>query len=627
MTVDRELYTQQCAVVCKLIRGAKERYYSELIAELSSDPRELFRTLETLLKGRTERLYPPVTSPEVLPNRFADYFEQKISNIRTELDLRRTEVQNPSPDSSQRHSDAQLGHFTPVTTTQLANLISKTARKSCDLDPIPATVLRECLSNLLPIITKIVNMSLTEAVVPSSLKNASLHPLLKKASLPYDELSSFRPVSNLSFISKCVEKVAAAQTCMHVDDNNLSELYQSAYKKHHCTETALIKVQDDILRAIDNNCCVTLLLLDLSAAFDTVDHRILLDRLSERFGIIGNALEWFRSYLFNRHQVVKVNSHESTSRELRCGVPQGSVLGPILFLLYTSPLGDVLRYHSVKFHLYADDTQIYLTFESSPDSSEMAKVMMEACVRDIDAWMTVNMLKMNRDKTELLVLNGRHRPLPPLTTISVCDEEINRSAKVRNIGVIYDSSMSMENHIMAISKAAFYHLRNISRIRKYLSSQTAEMLVHAFVSSRLDYCNSLLYGLAKELLKKLQHVQNVAARIVTHTLKCDHITPVLCQLHWLPIEERIVFKILLLTFKCLNGLAPPYLCDLVAKYVPRRNLRSINGHRLVDVGYKLTRYGSRSFSVASAKLWNALPLNIRSSDNLTQFKRNLKTSF
>ena len=402
-----------------------------------------------------------------------------------------------------------------------------TVRKSCDLDPIPATVLRECLSNLLPIITKIVNMSLTEAVVPSSLKNASLHPLLKKASLPYDEFSSFRPVSNLSFISKCVEKVAAAQTCMHVDDNNLSELYQSAYKKHHSTETALIKVQDDILRAIDNNCCVILLLLDLSAAFDTVDHRILLDRLSERFGIIGNALEWFRSYLFNRHQVVKVNSHESTSRELRCGVPQGSVLGPILFLLYTSPLGDVLKYHHVKFHLYADDTQIYLTFESSPDSSEMAKVMMEACVRDIDAWMTVNMLKMNRDKTELLVLNGRHRPLPPLTTISVCDEEINRSAKARNIGVIYDSSMSMENHIMAICKAAFYHLRNISRIRKYLSSQTAEMLVHAFVSSRLDYCNSLLYGLPKELLKKLQHVQNVAAWIVTHTRKCDHITTVL----------------------------------------------------------------------------------------------------
>ena len=142
---------------------------------------------------------------------------------------------------------------------------------------------------------------------------------------------------------------------------------------------------------------------------------------------------------------------------------------------------------------------------------------------------------------------------------------------------------------------------------------------------RLLQLRRLLYGLPKELLKKLQHVQNFGAWIVTHSRKCDHITPVLCQLHWLPIEERIVFKILLLTFKCLNGLAPPYLCDLITKYVPRRNLRSLNGHRLVDVGYKLTRYGLRSFSVASAKLWNALPLDIRTSDNLMQFKRNLKT--
>ena len=181
---------------------------------------------------------------------------------------------------------------------------------------------------------------------------------LKKACLPYDEFSSFRPVSNLSFISKCVEKVVATQTCMHVDDNNLGELYQSAYNKHHSTETALLKVQDDILRAIDNNCCVIMLLRDLSAAFDTVDHCILLDRLSERFGITGNALEWFHSYLSNRHQVVKVDGHEPTSRELRCGVPQGSVLGPILFLLYISPLGDIMWFHHVKFHLYAQYSDI-----------------------------------------------------------------------------------------------------------------------------------------------------------------------------------------------------------------------------------------------------------------------------
>ena len=153
----------------------------------------------------------------------------------------------------------------------------------------------------------------------------------------------------------------------------------------------------------------------------------------------------------------------------------------------------IMRYHQVKFHLYPDNTQLYLTFKLSP---EMAKAAMEACVHDIDTSMTANILKMNRDKNELLVLKARHRPFPPLTSISACDEEIDLSSKARHInGVIFDTSMSMETHIAAMCKSAFYHLRNISRIRKYLSFRTAEMLVHAFVSSRLDFCNSLLFGL------------------------------------------------------------------------------------------------------------------------------------
>ena len=163
---------------------------------------------------------------------------------------------------------------------------------------------------------------------------------------------------------------------------------------------------------------------------------------------------------------------------------------------------------------------------------------------------------MNRDKTELVVLGARHRSLLPLTSISVCEEVISKASTARNIGVVYDTFVSMENHVTAICKAGFYHLRNISRIRKYIS-------LHAFITSRLDFCNSLLYGLPKQTLMRLQHVQNVAARIVTLAAKREHISPVLYELHWLPVQERIVFKILLMTFKCLNGLAPSYLSELI----------------------------------------------------------------
>ena len=193
------------------------------------------------------------------------------------------------------------------------------------------------------------------------------------------------------------------------------------------------------------------------------------------------------------------------------------------------------------------------------------------------------MLKMNRDKTDLVVLNANHRPPPPLTSISICDELISKISTARNIGLLYDTVMSMEHPVTAVCKAGFFHRRNISRIRKYISRYTAEILVHAFITSRLDFCNSLLYGLPKKTIKRLQHVQNAAARMVALTPDHEHISPVLQELHWLPLELRIIFKILLITFKCLNVIAPSYLSDLVTRYTPRRNLRSSNGHPLSDV--------------------------------------------
>ena len=226
---------------------------------------------------------------------------------------------------------------------------------------------------------------------------------------------------------------------------------------------------------------------------------------------------------------MKVNGGVSSSHELHYGVRKGSVHGPILFLLYTSPLDDIMRHH---------DTQLYLAFKSS--TADLAKLAIEDCLRDIDAWMTVNMLKMNRDKTELVVLNASHRPPPPL--ISVCDELISKTSTARNIGVLYDTVMSMEHHVTAIFKAGFLHLRNISRRRKYISRHTAEILVHAFITSRLDFCYSLLYGLPKQTIKRFQHVKNAAARMVALTPNHEHISPVLQEPHWLPVEQRIIFK-------------------------------------------------------------------------------------
>ena len=199
------------------------------------------------------------------------------------------------------------------------------------------------------------------------------------------------------------------------------------------------------------------------------------------------------------------------------------------------------------------------------------------------------------------------------------------SQKASNIGVLFDESLSMVPQVTAICKSAFYHLRKISLIRKYLTFDAAQLLVHAFVTSKLDYCNSLLYGLPKHVIKQLQHVQNAAARVVTVSPKFCHITPVLANLHWLPIELRIEFKILTITYKTLHGLAPTYIKDLLQRYHPPRDLRSSKKNLLVVPAFNLNSYGRRAFSVVAPLLWNSLPQNIRDAESLDTFKRRLKS--
>ena len=624
LTVHHEIYTQQRDLTNSLIQEAKKDYYHNKLSV--PNQKDLYTVANDLLHRTKQKVYPSQYPKDELPDKFASFFHNKIEKLHASL----TGTGQPSTQQQEQQDlcPANMSVLVPANEEEIKRLLRSSKPKTCDLDPVPSHLLRQCETSVIPTLTDIVNKSLTHGM-PSKMKQAIVTPLLKKPTLNSDEFKNYRPVSNLSFVSKLTEKVVAARLIAHLQRNNLQEPLQSAYKQYCSIETALLKVQNDILHILDKRKGAALLLLDLSAAFDTIDHGILLHTLQHEVGITGQFLRWIERYLRDRSQAVRISGKQSENTPLTCGVPQGSVLGPLLFSIYTIPLARIIRSHGLSYHLYADDTQLYLELCLDDSSSQTADIRrVERCVADIREWMRNNMLMLNDDKTELLIFHPKSTdPVDLPQGVIVGNSSIPPSKTAKNLGVIFDTTMSLSKHISGMSRAAYYHLRAIGRIRRYLDRQSTKQLVHALVISRLDGCNSLLYGLPDTLLKQLQRVQNACARMVMKCSKREHITPLLQELHWLPVHARIEYKVIFLTFKCLNNLAPTYLADLITLYHPTRCLRSADKRLLMLPPSGKKRFKNRSFAYAAPLLWNKLPEHMRLMENLSQFKTSLKTLF
>ena len=254
-------------------------------------------------------------------------------------------------------ANCEFPQFTPPSNESIKNVLSSLSNKTCSLDPIPTHVIKDNISSVLAMVSGIVRQSFSNGIFPTSLKTSLVRPKLKKPDLKPHLLANYGPIANIPFLSKVLEKSAAIQVHNYLNDNDLFPALQSAYRKYHSTETALLRVTDDILKTLDSNGEVILVLLDLSAAFDTLDHQILLARLRKYFNFTETALKWFSSYLLGRSQRVSIADATSPPRCLEYGVPQGSILGPLLFSLYMAPLQNVIRSHGLDSMFYADDTK------------------------------------------------------------------------------------------------------------------------------------------------------------------------------------------------------------------------------------------------------------------------------
>jgi len=625
LVVHKQIYQAARDNVTALIAKSKEDYYKERISSSDDTQSALFACVKELLNEKKSSKLPEFDSAQELADHIANYFKDKIAKIRTYLeDIQKTFNEDLEPEVKLVPDDAHSTTFSPATEEEVRKIIMASASKSCCLDPIPTYLLKKCLHILLPVITKIINLSFSSATVPECFKIAAVIPLLKKIFLDPEFLNNLRPVSTLPFVSKTLERVAGKRMGTHKQKNCLHEKMQSAYREGHSTESALVRIQNDLLISIDNKQCVFLVLLDLSAAFDTVDHNVLLNRLSERYGIKGQALSWVESYLSDRKQFITVEGVRSTEHTLDCNVPQGSVLGPSFFSDYNAPVADIFHRHGIAYHLYADDTQVYLAFPAGAETE--AREKLELCLQDVKLWMARNYLKLNDSKTDFMILGSAHSLKNISTThIKIGDELVKPSTSVKNIGATLDHQLKMDKQINMVCKSAWFHMYQLGKIKKYLTNSQLRSVIQAFVISKIDQNNSLLIGSPKYLIAKLQSVQNAAAKFVCGIRRFDRVEPPLNILHWLPVEHRIKYKVLLLCYKCLNGKGPQYLKELLIPYKPPRILRSSSANSLVEPRSLTRTYGDRAFSVVAPRLWNRLPASVKDSSSVDSFKRSLKT--
>ena len=628
----------------KLETQKRAEYVRENITRCGQDAKRLNQQLSRLL-GKTSEVLPDMENRGKLAEDFGDFFLTKINKLQERIDVKMGEMRLQEVDLDMHTDDdkatVKMEQFNQLNEEEVSKLVRGLPNKSCDLDPIPTSLLKQLLPTLLPVLTKLVNSSLHNGIFPSDLKQAIVRPTVKNASGDVDSLSNYRPVSNLSVLSKVLEKAVSIQLAEHLVRNNLQGDCQSGFRQGHSCETHMVRVVDDVLSEMDKGNVVAVIQIDLSAAFDTIDHGKLLRRLEERYGLGSTVLAWFSSYLSNRSYKVKIEDSLSPEFLLKYGVPQGSLLGPVLFTLYVEPLEPIVKAFGLTIRLYADDSTIYLGF-CPVEGWSGSKKNIEACLETVRSWMIENRLMVNEDKTEFLILGKRSKTEriheEEDLTVELSGNIIERtdpSGKAgKTLGVYLDTQMDMKRQISMVKRSTAVTMRNLWQIRRFIDKPLRLMLASQLVISKVDYCNALYFNLPATTIKPLKGIMNQVIRFIhgIRERKVD-LEPFYKDSHVLTVEKRIFFKICVLGYKMVYGYAPQYLQDLVCVDDNTNVQKSTRQNSKVDHyklkppsgNVKVSKLGKRRISQYLPEVWNCLPENLRDSPTEDTFRSNLKT--
>ena len=602
--------------------NTRTTHISTTIDKFKDDKKKLHNMVKYLTGTKQEKMLPSFTSKEALANQMTQFYHTKIQNIRKEIQsINNTEYSELQLDQC----DSTFTDFKSLDKEKLKVILSSMNATGHPHDPIPVWILKHCFEELSTVLLNIINRSLIqECTFPDRLKHAVVTPMLKGKDGSTEAFENYRPVSTLTFLSKLIEKCACTQIQCYLSENNLYPKCQSAYRKNHSCETALLKVVNDIQIEISNKKMVALIALDLSSAFDTIDHSLLTNKLKKDFGISNNVLKWLNSYLTNRTFAVRIIDVEGQPVLLLFGVPQGSILGPLLFILYIHDMARIAADYGLKIHFYADDSEMYIGFSPLTEASQ-SMLAVKQCLDVIKCWMHANFLKINMDKTKVMFF-GRHQELS-LFTVHVNIEgkyfESGMDMSLKTLGIKLDSKLCMQKMVSECVKNCYFQLKHLQGIRRCLTINEKITMVHTNILSRLDYGNVLLASSSASLIQRYQKVMNACVRFIYNLRKTQFVNMYQKQCHFLPAKYRIMYKSCLIIFKILNNLSPDYLNTMALLQVQtRENLRS-------NTDYMLLKYPDtqKCLQYHLVKNWNNLPYMLRCSSTVDTFKSSLKTHY
>jgi hypothetical protein len=428
-------------------------------------------------------------------------------------------------------------------------------RKSTGIDGISTRILKHCGDTITQAIASIINNSIACGVFPESLKFARVLPIFKsgKHELP----SNYRPISILPTISKIYERHIASQMQSFFEQTNIIYNAQSGFRKHHSCNTALIKLIDSWLKDIDSGKMIGSVFLDLRKAFDLVDHKILLKKL-ELYHFSQHSIKLFSSYLNDRKQIVKVGNIQSEMLTVKSGVPQGSILGPILFILYINDIAFTCP--NINIDLYADDSTLY---EAGTDTNEI-QLQLQYRINHIKEWCLLNNMLLHPDKSKCMLIGSRYKIKKSKPLYLTMDKSKLENVKVQKIlGIYVDETLNWHAQIDHVCKQMNSKITLLKRIIYFISDEMKSMFYNAYILPILDYCCNIWGKPNKSYIKKIYSLQKRTAKIILNKSSRTTSTELFIKLCWMPFDDRVKYHTAIQIYKTLSNMAPPYMCELL----------------------------------------------------------------